>query len=140
MFIGEYWHNMDGKGRIAVPVKFRSELGSTVILTRSLDNCLALYTTDSWQRKADELLALSFNQHDNRQYIRSVVAAANESDFDAQGRILVPQPLIAAAELGKECVFIGMLDHVELWSKKNWDEYNQQLTDQHISEIAEKLH
>ncbi len=130
---------MDNKGRIAVPVKFRSELGSTVILTRSLDNCLALYTIASWQKKAEELMSLSFNQHEHRQYIRSVVASANEAEFDSQGRILIPQPLIAAAGLSKECVFTGMLDHAELWSKANWDAYNQQLTDENISQIAEKL-
>lgn len=139
MFIGEYWHNMDNKGRIAVPVKFRIELGETVILTRSLDSCLALYTASSWQKKAEELMALSFNQHDNRQYIRSVVAAASEGTFDAQGRILIPQPLIKAAGLEKECVFVGMLDHAELWSKASWEKYNSELTDEHISAIAEKM-
>ncbi|MBQ4251559.1 MAG: division/cell wall cluster transcriptional repressor MraZ [Erysipelotrichaceae bacterium] len=139
MFLGEYRNKMDNKGRIAVPFKLRDELGSTVVLNRYLDGCLAVYTLDSWNKRYEALMALPSNKAEIRKYQRSMTAEACETDLDSQGRILVPDNLIRRAQLTKECVFIGAGDHVELWPLEKWESYNQQLTDEELESIAESL-
>lgn len=139
MFIGEYQHNLDAKGRIAVPAKFRNELGEGVIINRYLDGCLAIYTHDAWKKQYDELMALPQTHADNRKYVRAMTSKATDADFDNQGRILIPTVLIELGKLDKECVFIGAGDHIELWSKANWQDYNDGLDDDEILKISEQL-
>lgn len=139
MFLGTYLNKLDNKGRIAVPAKFRSELGSTVVVNRYMDGCLAIYTQADWQNKYESIMALPSNKADVRKYQRSMTAAATEASFDAQGRILIPSELTKLARLEKNCVFIGAGNHIEVWGEESWNAYNSSLTDEEIEKISENL-
>ena len=139
MFKGEYRHSIDAKGRIAVPAKFRAELGENIVINRYLDNCLALYSEEGWQKEYEKLMKLNTYKADERRYLRARISQTFDLTYDGQGRILVPQSLIQLASLVKDCVFIGTGDHVELWSKENWEPYLESLTDEEISSISENI-
>jgi MraZ protein len=123
MFIGEYRHNTDNKGRIIIPARFRDDLGERVVLTRGLDGCITVYTLTQWDKVLEGLRVLPTTKKESRMYIHMLTAKAAECEFDAQGRVLVPQSLIQEAAIEKECVVIGVVDHVEIWSSKRWDNY-----------------
>ena len=139
MFLGTYLNKLDNKGRIAVPARFRGELGNTVIINRYLDGCLAIYTQEDWKNIYDSIMQLPSNKADVRKYQRSMLADTAEASFDAQGRILIPANLMNIAHLEKNCVFIGAGNHIELWSEEGWNEYNSTLTDEEIEKISESL-
>ncbi len=139
MFTGEYQHNIDSKGRIAVPSRFRSELGNSVVLNRGMDGCLTLYSLEGWQKQYEALMELNQNKENVRKYVRSMTSKAFEQQFDVQGRIIIPSTLMSLAGLEKECVFTGVGNKIELWSKDRWDAYNESLTDDEIVSIAEEL-
>lgn len=126
VFIGEYRHNLDAKGRIIIPVKFREELGDLIIVTRGLDGCLSLYTQDQWKRLYATLRKLPSTKKESRMYIHMITAKACECELDAQGRILIPSSLCSDASLKKECVIVGVGDHAEIWSKDRWDSYYEE--------------
>lgn len=139
MFLGEYEHNLDSKGRIAVPAKFRGELGDSVFVSRYLDHSLVIYSKQGWQKELDTLSKLDTNKKEVRQYIDYRVSKAFEVEFDSQGRILIPAVLIRFASLEKECVFTGAIDKIRLWSKNIWQQYDEGLTEELIENIAEGL-
>lgn len=139
MFLGEYSHSLDSKGRIAVPAKFRGELGESVFVSRYLDHSLVIYSAEGWAKELENLSKLDSNKSDVRKYIDYRVSKAFEVPFDAQGRILIPAVLAKTANLEKECVFTGAIDKVRLWSKENWEAYDSQLTEDLIESIAEGL-
>ncbi len=139
MFLGTYLNKLDNKGRIAVPAKFRGELGSTVVVNRYLDGCLAIYTQDDWKSRYDAIMQLPSNKADVRKYQRYMTSSATEASFDSQGRILVPSELIKIGKLEKNCVFIGAGDRIELWSEDSWNAYNNTLTEEEIEQISENL-
>ena len=121
MFIGEYHHNLDSKGRLIMPSKFRDELQDTVMVTIGLDGCLKAYTMASWQKIYEKLMTLPTTNKDARIYVRMVIGKASECTFDAQGRILLPASLINEAALNKEVVIVGLGDSLELWSAERWN-------------------
>ena len=123
MFIGEYRHNTDNKGRIIIPARFRDDLGDRVVLTRGLDGCITVYTLTQWDKVLEGLRVLPTTKKESRMYIHMLTAKAAECEFDAQGRVLLPQSLIQEAAIEKECVVIGVVDHVEIWSSQRWDNY-----------------
>ncbi|HCT63257.1 MAG TPA: cell division/cell wall cluster transcriptional repressor MraZ [Erysipelotrichaceae bacterium] len=123
MFIGEYRHNTDNKGRIIIPARFRDDLGERVVLTRGLDGCITVYTLAQWNKVLEGLRVLPTTKKESRMYIHMLTAKAAECEFDAQGRVLLPQSLIQEAAIEKECVVIGVVDHVEIWSSHRWDTY-----------------
>ena len=123
MFIGEYRHNTDNKGRIIIPARFRDDLGERVVLTRGLDGCITVYTLAQWDKVLEGLRVLPTTKKESRMYIHMLTAKAAECEFDAQGRVLLPQSLIDEAAIEKECVVIGVVDHVEIWSSQRWDTY-----------------
>ncbi len=123
MFIGEYRHNTDNKGRIIIPARFRDDLGERVVLTRGLDGCITVYTLAQWDKVLEGLRVLPTTKKESRMYIHMLTAKAAECEFDAQGRVLLPQSLIQEAAIEKECVVIGVVDHVEIWSSLRWDNY-----------------
>ena len=140
MFLGEYRNKMDKKGRIAIPFKFHSELGDSVIINRYYsDGCLAIYTEEAWKEKYYPLISRPDNRADVRELTRILTSSAQTATVDSQGRILVPSNLIKIAGLESQCVFIGAGDHVELWSEEKWDSYNSRLTDEEIERISESL-
>ena len=112
MFIGEYYHNLDAKGRIIIPAKFRDELNGTFILTRGLDGCLTIYSTEKWEKIFEEINKLPETKKATRQYIRMLTANACECTLDNQGRILIPANLSGSVNITKECVVVGANSHV----------------------------
>ncbi|GAA0460553.1 division/cell wall cluster transcriptional repressor MraZ [Alkalibacillus silvisoli] len=138
MFMGEYQHNIDTKGRLIVPAKFREGLGQTFVITRGLDKCLFAYPLDEWKQLEEKLKKLPLTKKDARAFTRFFFSGAVECEIDKQGRINVPSPLLSYASLDKECVVIGVSNRVEVWAKDQWDEYVEESEDS-FGEIAENL-
>lgn len=137
MFMGEYNHIIDDKGRIIIPSKLRTELGESFVITRGLDNCLAIYTSEGWTNIIEQYKQLP-NIGETRSFLRFIISGATTLEFDKQGRINIPSSLINSAGLSKDCSIIGVGDHMEIWDTNRWNEY---LTTQeaNITEIADKL-
>ena len=122
MFMGEFDHTTDPKGRLIVPSKFREELGEKFILTKGLDGCLSIYPMDEWKNFEEKLKALPLNDKNARAFLRFFVSSANMCELDKQGRILVPAALREFAGLTKDVVLTGNLTRIEVWSKEKWIE------------------
>ena len=137
MFMGEYHHTIDDKGRITIPSKLRDELGEEFIVTKGLDGCLFIYPKDEWNNIAKKYKDLP-NTKDARNYLRFFLSGAVVSVFDKQGRINITQPLIRYADLTKDCIIIGVNERLEIWSKDRWEEFLSNNEDT-ISDIADKL-
>lgn len=126
MFIGQYRHNLDAKNRIIVPAKFRDGLGEAFVVTKGLDGCLSIYTADKWAEMIGRLERIPATKREARQYLRSLTSKAVECSLDNQGRIQLPQFLIATAAIRKGCVVVGVADHVEIWPEETWDSYDEE--------------
>lgn len=138
MFMGEFHHNIDEKGRLIIPSKFRAELGEKFIITRGLEKCLYVYAEKDWERIVSKLKSLPFTKKDARTFIRSFFSGAAFCEFDRQGRINITSPLVSYADLTKECVVIGANDRIEIWSEEHWDDFFANNSDK-LEEIAENL-
>lgn len=122
MFMGEYSHTIDAKGRLIIPAKFREALGEEFILTKGLDGCLSIYPMNEWESFEEKLKALPLTDKNARAFLRFFVAGATACELDRQGRILVPSTLREFAGLEKEVVLTGNLTRIEVWSKQKWIE------------------
>lgn len=138
MLIGEYHHSIDDKGRLIIPSKFREELGNKFIITRGIENCLFVYSLESWEKIVNKLETLPFTKKDARAFIRFFLSGASEAEFDKQGRINITSPLISYANITKECVVIGTGDRLEIWSEESWNDFFISARDS-MSDIAENL-
>ena len=138
MFMGEYHHTIDEKGRIIIPSKFREDLGEKFIITRGIENCLFVYSLSSWEKITNKLEALPFTKKDARQFVRFFLSGATTAEFDKQGRVNVTSPLISYANLQKDCVVIGTGDRLEIWSQENWNAFFESASS-NMSDIAENL-
>lgn len=138
MFMGEYQHTVDTKGRLIVPSKFREPLLDGFVLTRGLDNCLFGYPLDEWKRLEEKLKALPVTKKDARAFTRFFFSGATEVDIDKQGRINIPASLLSFSKIEKECVVIGVSSRIEIWSKSLWEEYYEQ-SEQSFNDIAENI-
>ena len=138
MFMGEYQHNIDDKGRVIIPAKFREELGASFVITRGLDKSLFVYPESEWKQVEQKLKSLPFTKADARKFTRFFFSGATECEVDKQGRVSIPGSLRDYAELTKECVFIGVSNRVEIWSKQLWEAYYEESEDS-FNEIAEKI-
>ena len=138
MFIGEYQHNLDAKGRIIVPSKFRDELHTTFILTRGLDGCLTIYSLKQWEKLFEEVDKLPTTKKAARQYVRMLTSTATECTLDNQGRIQIPSFLSKPVSITKECVVVGANDHIEIWDKSTWETYYTDASNS-FEEVAENL-
>ncbi len=138
MFIGEYHHTIDDKGRLIIPTKFRDELGNSFIITRGIENCLYVYSNSNWSNICDKLNSLPFTRKDARSFNRFFMSGATCVELDKQGRVNVTSPLIDYAGLIKECVIIGAGDRIEIWSQDAWNEFFNSSRD-NMSSIAENL-
>lgn len=136
MFMGEYSHSLDAKGRLIVPAKFREKLGDTFVITRSLDKCLCIYDMEAWEEFASKLEELPYNAARQRKLARYFLSGAAEAETDKQGRVLIPQNLRAAAQIDKDVVLVGAGKRIEIWSRELWDE---NVTDEDIGQIAEEM-
>lgn len=138
MLIGEYQHNIDTKGRLIIPAKFRFDLGSQFIVTRGLDGCLFGYPMSSWEVLQEKLKQLPLAKKDARSFTRFFYSAATEVEIDKQGRINLPQPLIDYADIDKECHVIGVSDRIEIWSSERWGEFATK-AEENFEDIAEDM-
>ncbi|SCX89003.1 division/cell wall cluster transcriptional repressor MraZ [Alkaliphilus peptidifermentans] len=138
MFIGEYNHTIDVKGRISIPSRFRDELGEHFIVTKGLDNCLFIYPMEEWTILENKLKQLPLTNKDARAFVRFFFAGASECELDNQGRIRIPNNIREHAKLEKDTVLIGVGTRIEIWSQEEWQQYN---SDSNLSydEIASKM-
>lgn len=138
MFLGEYLHTLDAKKRISLPVKFRKEVGKTIVVTRGLDNCLFVYSLKDWQKILKKLENLSIAQSDQRGFNRFLLSGAVEVGVDSVGRILIPDFLKDFAGLKSRVVVAGVNDRIEIWNEQAWKEYKKRIEKQ-ADQMAEKL-
>lgn len=138
MFIGEYIHAIDEKGRLALPSKFRAKLAEGVVVTRGVDSCLFLYTQEEWQKLAEKLAALPITQRNTRAFARLMLAGAMDLGVDKQGRVVLPEYLRKYAKLKKQVVVAGLYGHLELWDEALWSKEKERLEGS-SDEIAEQL-
>ena len=129
MFTGEYRHSVDDKGRIAVPSKFRAQLDSGAVVSRWIDDCLAIHTPTGWNALADKVATLPISDANARLFERFIFAGAYETTLDGQGRILLPSILRDVAHLEGQAVVVGSRDHAEIWEPGRWDAYRRSLED-----------
>ncbi len=121
MFMGEYNHTIDAKGRLIIPSKFRESLGYTFVVTKGLDGCLFVYDNEEWNAFEEKLKSLPITNKEARQFVRFFLAGAAEVEVDKQGRILVPNILREFAQISKDVVLIGVASRIEIWSKERFD-------------------
>lgn len=124
MFIGEYVHAIDPKGRLSIPSKFREDLGERFFLTKGLDQCLFVFPETEWRRFEEKLKALPLTNKNARAFVRMFFSGASECSFDKQGRILIPQVLREHCEMQENAVVIGVGERIEIWSEASWEAYN----------------
>lgn len=136
--MGEFHHNIDDKGRLIIPSKFRSELGEKFIITRGIEKCLFVYSETEWNKIVAKLKTLPFTNRDARNFTRFFLSGASVCEFDRQGRINITSPLVNYANLTKECVIIGANDRLEIWSEELWNNFFES-NENNLSEIAENL-
>lgn len=136
MFMGEYNHTIDAKGRLIIPAKFREALGEQFVVTRGLDDCLFVYPDDGWKAFEEKLSTLPVANKNARKFARFFLSGAAQVELDKQGRILIPNTLREYGGLEKEVVLIGVANRVEIWSKARWEE-NAAMED--MDEIAEHM-
>lgn len=123
MFIGEYIHSVDDKGRVIMPQKFREQLSQKFYITKGLDGCLSVYSEDEWMKLADKANALSPTKELDRRFTRYTFGSARDVEVDKQGRIIIPQLLRDYAKIGKEVAILGVSTKIEIWSKEIYDKY-----------------
>lgn len=138
MLMGEFHHNIDEKGRLIIPSKFRNELGDQFIITKGLDGCLFIYSLIEWNKIIQKLGQLQFTKKNVRAFERAFVGGASTIDLDKQGRISISSPLISYAGLEKECVIIGVNERLEIWSEKEFNRYMEE-NEESLEEITEDI-
>lgn len=138
MFIGQFRHTVDDKGRMAVPVKFRASLAEGAVVTRGLDRSLFLYPKTDWENIAAKLAALPLGQSDTRAFARLMLAGAMDVEIDKSGRVMIPEYLRTYAGLSKDVVVTGLYDRLEIWDETSWNEYATK-TEGASNDIAERL-
>ena len=138
MLIGEYHHNIDEKGRLIIPSKFRDEIGKEFVVTRGLDGCLFIYSKSQWEKIVSKLQTLPFTKKDARTFNRFFLSSATVCEFDRQGRINIPSTLINYANIQKECTIIGVNDRLEVWASDKFSSLIEENTAA-IDEVAENL-
>lgn len=138
MFIGEYSHSIDVKGRLAIPTKFRHLFTDGAVVTRGLDSCLFIYPEKEWQILASKLSTLPLAQANTRAFARLMLAGAMEVAMDKQGRFMIPEYLRSYASLKKRVVVTGLFNRLEIWDSAIWEAYRQG-TEQNSGAIAEAL-
>lgn len=138
MFIGEYHHKIDEKGRLAVPTKFRERLKSGAVVTKGLDGCLFLYTMEEWEKLAEKIANLPMSQANTRSFARLMLAGAMDVSLDKQGRVILPDYLRQYAAISKGVVISGLYNRLEIWDEEKWETYKTSM-EESSNEVAEAL-
>ena len=127
MLMGTYSHSLDAKGRLIIPAQFRKNLGESFVLTKSPDNCLAIYSEEEWMKQIEATNALPrLTSEAARRFRRIYFGNSTSAELDKQGRILIPANLREYAGLTKDVTLVGVTDHVEVWDEKAWNAYNDE--------------
>lgn len=138
MLMGEYHHNIDDKGRLVIPNKFREELGETFVIARGIEKCIYVYSNTEWEKLVSKLNTLPFTKKDARTFTRSFFSGATVCEFDKSGRINITSPLVSYAGLTRECVIIGVNDRLEIWSEEAFNDFMNE-NEEKLEDIAENL-
>jgi MraZ protein len=139
-FTGEFRHSIDPKGRLIVPSRLRDELNDDrVVLTRWPDGCIAMWSGPGWDQFETRLLEQSRSDATARAVVRAIAASAHQDVVDRQGRISVPQNLRDHADIGRDVVVVGALDHGELWSPARWDQQQARVEQERLDELVQQL-
>lgn len=138
MFLGEYHHSIDDKGRLAVPIKFRADLSKGAVITRGLDGSLFLFPSEEWGKLAEKLASLPLGRANSRAFARLMLAGAMDVELDKQGRIVIPEYLRGHAGMDKQVVLAGLYNRLELWDKTKWETYKTATEGEAVG-IAEQL-
>lgn len=136
MFMGEYSHSIDAKGRLIMPARFREQLGREFVVTKGLDDCLFVYSREEWKDIEEKLLAIPQTTRDARKFVRFFYAGANIVELDKQGRLLLGTELREYAGLKKDVVLVGVLNRIEIWDRKRWEDGSSY---DDMDEIAEHM-
>ena len=136
MFMGEYEHSVDSKGRLIIPARFREELGESFVMTKGLDGCLFVYSAEEWHKLEGKIHETPMTTKDARKFMRFFFAGAATCEIDRQGRTLIPPSLRSYAKLSKDVVLAGVSTRIEIWDKKLWDETNSY---EDMDEVAEHM-
>ena len=138
MFFGSYVHTLDNKGRLVIPSKLRDEAGTRVYILKGFDGALSIYKSSDFDKMVEEINTLPFNKRNSRAYLRVQLASTCELDVDKQGRVQLPSQLLEKYGIGKDVVVIGVGDHMEVWDKKTYEDYEKGV-DKDFESIAEKI-
>lgn len=138
MLVGEHKHNIDAKGRLIIPAKFREDLGEKFMITRGLDGCLFGYPMEEWAILEQKLKQLPLAKKEARAFTRFFYSAATECELDKQGRVLIPQTLRTHAELAKACYVVGVSERFEIWSEERWNSFTEE-TEETFEDMAETM-
>lgn len=139
MFLGEYQHSLDNKGRLIIPAKFRDDIGSNCIITLGLDGCMFLFSNEEWRKLAEKLSELSLARKDTRLFSRFFFSNASDVEIDKQGRIQVPFRLAKKLDFNKEVVIVGVANRLELWAKEKWDNFCSEEGESSYEKLAELI-
>ena len=138
MFMGEFHHNLDSKGRLIIPARLRTQIGDKMVFTRGMEGCIFGYTLDEWQKIEAKLAKLPLTKRNARSFTRLFYSGAMECEFDKQGRVNLTTTLKEHASLIKECVIVGVSDRIEIWAKERWEEFSEDANGNY-DDIAEDL-
>ncbi len=138
MFIGSYYHKLEGKGRVSLPKPFRQQTGSDWVITPGLDGGLFIFPYQDFEKEVEKLAKLEFNKADHRNFIRHLTNQAQASSLDKTGRLLIPDSLLQLAKLKKEVVIVGSLSRIEIWDQTAYHQLLDQLN-QTAESIAERI-
>jgi MraZ protein len=138
MFIGEYRHSVDEKGRLALPAKFRNKLADGVVITKGLEKSLVIYSLEEWGKIAPKLSSLPYTQSNARAFSRLMLSGATDCELDRQGRINIPAYLREYANLKNTTVVVGVYSRIEIWDTKEWETYKAKIEEDYAG-IAENL-
>ena len=139
MFIGEYEHSVDAKGRLIMPAKLREDIGEKFVVTKGLDGCLFAYSQNEWLNFEEKLKTLPLTNKNARDFVRFFLAGATECEIDKQGRFLISGNLRNYAKLEKEVVIVGVLNRIEIWNKEKWSNLDENISADEIAENMESL-
>ena len=138
MFLGEYSHSLDEKGRVVMPSKFRVGLAGGCVVTKGQERCIYVFPMDRWEEESSKVLKLPRTDRRARNFSRSFFASASDQSLDRQGRVQIPESLRRYAELGKDLTVVGVADRIEVWDTETWQQVQAE-ADEYYAEIEEAL-
>ncbi len=138
MFLGEYSHSLDEKGRVVMPSKFRVGLAGGCVVTKGQERCIYVFPMDRWEEESSKVLKLPRTDRRARNFSRSFFASASDQSLDRQGRVQIPESLRRYAELGKDLTVVGVADRIEVWDTETWQQVQAE-ADEYYAEIEEAM-